>query len=144
MKPIYSRVSTKPSKGLIMSTNTNSEYKEIIAGLNRLSDEIHSLSNNMTRLDERLVALDQKVDNRVNSVEVQVKGLETRVQSLVDKCQDIEIRINRYADGHKALAKDFEQEKDVKRNWVNRFFIPLLLLIVSAVGGSLLTIQVAG
>ena len=127
-----------------MSTNTSTEYKEIIAGLNRLSDEIHSLSNNMTRLDERLVALDQKVDNRVNSVEIQVKSLEGRVQSIVDKCQDLEIRINRYSDAHKALIRDFDEEKQAKRNWVNRFFLPLLLAALIGVGSSLFTVNVVG
>ena len=140
----YLQVSTKQNKGLIMSTNGNEEYKEIIAGLNRLSQEIHSLSNNMTRLDERLVALDQKVDNRVNSVEVQVKGLETRVQHLVDKCQDVEIRINRLSDGYRNLTKDFDEEKQAKRNWVNRFVLPLLLAILIGAGSSLFTVNVVG
>ena len=126
-----SQDSTKLVAGMIMSNNT--EYQEIINAINRLSTEVHNVSNYLTRLDERIIALDNKVDNRVSSVEVQVKGLETRVQGLVDKCQDIEIRLNRYTDSYDA-------DKAQQRNWVNRFIIPFLLAGAIAVTSSFVTI----
>lgn len=125
-----------------MSVST--EYRDIIEAINRLSQEVHQVSNYLTRLDERIIALDTKVDNRVNSVEVQVKGLETRVQSLIDKCQDIEIRLNRITDGHKELVKDFAEEQAVKRGWFNRFIIPLILAGTIAIVSSFATISLKG
>ena len=121
-----------------MSTNT--EYAQILAAISKLSDEVHSLSKYLTRLDERVAALDSKVDTRVGGVEIQVKGLEGRVQMLVDKCQDIEIRLNRITDSHKQLVKDFEAEEASKRTWLNRFFIPLLLMGTASLIGSLITL----
>ena len=133
-----SQDSTKLVAGMIMSNNT--EYQEIINAINRLSSEVHNVSNYLTRLDERIIALDNKVDNRVNSVEVQVKGLETRVQGLVDKCQDIEIRLNRSTDSLKELQKDYDADKAQQRSWMNKYVIPLLLAGTIAIVSSAATL----
>lgn len=130
----------KLNKEVSMSTST--EYAQILAAIGKLSDEVHSLSKYLTRLDERVAALDSKVDTRVSGVEIQVKTLESRVQMLVDKCQDIEIRLNRITDSHKELVKDFEAGEASKRTWFNRFVIPLLLMGAASAIGSLIGLNV--
>lgn len=120
--------------------STSGEYKEIIQAINKLSVEVRDVTNYLTRLDERIIALDNKVDNRISAVDIHVKALEARVQSLVDKSQKIELDLNKVSMSNKNLKDDFEEEKKTKSNWVNRYFIPLLLAGTIAIISSITTI----
>jgi hypothetical protein len=88
--------------------------------------------------------LDSKVDNRVHGVEVQVKGLETRVQVITDRCQDVEIRLNRLLDSHAELQKDYDRDQEQKTGWMNRFIIPLVLAGCIATISTLITLSTKG
>ena len=125
-----------------MSTNT--EFNQILAAINKLSGEVHELNVYLSRLDERFTALDSKVDNRVHGVEVQVKALESRVQMITDKCQDVEIRLNRLHDSHSELQKDYERDQQQKTGWINRLVIPLVLAGCIATISTLITLSTKG
>jgi chromosome segregation ATPase len=125
-----------------MSTNT--EFNQILAAINKLSGEVHELNVYLGRLDERFTALDSKVDNRVHGVEVQVKGLENRVQVITDRCQDVEIRLNRLLDSHAKLQKDYDRDQLQKAGWMNRFVIPLVLAGCIATISTLITLSTKG
>ena len=125
-----------------MSTNT--EFNQILVAINKLSVEVHELNVYLSRLDERFTALDSKVDNRVHGVEVQVKALESRVQMITDKCQDVEIRLNRLHDSHSGLQKDYERDQQQKTGWINRLVIPLVLAGCIAIISTLITLSTKG
>lgn len=136
------------SNNVTESRSTDIQILDAISALGervgKLSDDVHELNNYLTRLDERIIALDNKVDNRVQGIETQVKYLEQRMQIIVDKQQDVEVRFNRLVDSHKNLSDDFAKEQDIKRDWINRYLIPLALALTIAAGSSFFTATIVG